>query len=346
MWLEWPIGRDMTGSDQLESSVVESCAARLSVSLLGPPEVRRDGRPVRLPTRKTLALLAYLVAEPEARARASLAALFWPESDAERAHAALRRTLARLREAIGGEFLEAWRDLLRFVPIAAAIDLNQARLAWEIARGSGPLTADEASALRRAVDRDRGPFLEGLSLSDAPDYDDWASVQREAWHRRLGLVLSRLAEWQAETGDLAAALDTARRGAARDRYDEAAQTRLIQLYLAAGDRPAALAAYAGFRQVLADELHLPPSPDLVVLGQQIQWVAILGSRGWSSARSARTIPGASSAPPSPIGRRSSSIIWPRGFSSGREASRCSWSRRCATSEKVARSPSCRRGPAR
>ena len=37
---------------------------KLRIALLGPPEIRLDGRSVALPTKKALALLAYLAVEP------------------------------------------------------------------------------------------------------------------------------------------------------------------------------------------------------------------------------------------------------------------------------------------
>jgi DNA-binding SARP family transcriptional activator len=243
----------------------------LSLALLGAPEARREGGPVLFPTRKTLALLAYLAAEPEARARTALAALFWPESDTERAQAALRRTLARLKRAIGGADLEVGRDRLRFVPAAGTeVDLDCVGAAWEIARSARPLAAAQADLLRRAVALARGPFLEGLSLPDAPEFDDWASLQRETWHRRVGAVLERLSAWQADAGDAAGALDRTLRWVAHDPYDEAARRRLIELHLAAGERGAALAAFESYRRLLADELGAAPDPATVALVERLR----------------------------------------------------------------------------
>src|SRR5689334_15611370 len=78
----------------------EKLVARLTVNLLGPPEVRHGDSPLRFATRKTLALLAFLVAEPGGHARDQLTALLWPESDYERGSGSLRRTVAYLRDSL------------------------------------------------------------------------------------------------------------------------------------------------------------------------------------------------------------------------------------------------------
>ena len=56
---------------------------------------------VTFPTRKALALLSYLVVEGGVQPRERITALFWPESRADLGRAALRKTLAYLRQALG-----------------------------------------------------------------------------------------------------------------------------------------------------------------------------------------------------------------------------------------------------
>src|SRR5437016_11653322 len=73
---------------------------RLHLALLGTPEVRHSGEVLTFPTRKTLALLVYLVVEKGLHSREKLTAFFWPESDIARGRAPLRNTLGHLRSAL------------------------------------------------------------------------------------------------------------------------------------------------------------------------------------------------------------------------------------------------------
>src|SRR3712207_3231243 len=74
---------------------------RLSIRLLGPPEVSVGGRPLRFGTKKSLALLCYLAAEGRRHPRRELAELLWPESDERHARTDLRSALAKLRKTLG-----------------------------------------------------------------------------------------------------------------------------------------------------------------------------------------------------------------------------------------------------
>src|SRR5437773_32818 len=104
----------IVGGERVKS--VRDRARGLSLRLLGVPRVEVDGRPVVFATRKTLALLAYLVVEPRRHTRESITALLWPASDAAHGHAALRTTLAYLRTALGSQAgrVRAERGTLEF----------------------------------------------------------------------------------------------------------------------------------------------------------------------------------------------------------------------------------------
>jgi DNA-binding SARP family transcriptional activator len=73
---------------------------RLQINLLGEPRISYEGRLLKFPTRKILALFIYLVVEGGWHRREKLTTLFWPESDPRLAKAALRNTLTRLRRAL------------------------------------------------------------------------------------------------------------------------------------------------------------------------------------------------------------------------------------------------------
>ena len=103
--------------------------SQLRVALLGAPEIDLDGKVLTFPTRKAFALLSYLVVEGGVQPRERITALFWPESRADLGRAALRKTLAYLRQALGAPgsakqeqpYILADRDSLQFNPAAASV---------------------------------------------------------------------------------------------------------------------------------------------------------------------------------------------------------------------------------
>ena len=172
----------------------------LSFRFLGPPQVVFQGQTLAFPTRKTLALLVYLVAESIPHQRDKLAALLWPESDQEAGRAALRNTLARLRNSFKEQTgldltgLSVSRDSLQFQPQAETeADLQDLRQAFNLlanrATSASPATFE---LLQEVTKMYRGDFLEGFFLGDAPDYEQWVSYQRESWHHRAVPVFERL----------------------------------------------------------------------------------------------------------------------------------------------------------
>src|SRR3954449_319726 len=83
----------------------------LRLTLLGPPAVTRDGRPLAFDTRKATALLAFLALEGKPQPRDRLAALLWPNADPARARSALRRTVSVTAAQVGDALVVEWTRL-------------------------------------------------------------------------------------------------------------------------------------------------------------------------------------------------------------------------------------------
>jgi DNA-binding SARP family transcriptional activator len=201
----------------------------LSVAVLGSPEVRHGGRSLAFPTRKTLAILIYLLVEGGVQPRDKLTALFWPDSDEVAGRASLRSALARLREVLGADAEEPHvivdRNTVGFNFLSDfALDLAVLKSAYDLSRplgGTNRVLGEAGTAFisqsQEAADAWRGDFLEGFTLRDAPDFDDWASLQREAWRKRLEVVLDRLSLLYADAGSTASAIETVDAAALRRR---------------------------------------------------------------------------------------------------------------------------------
>jgi DNA-binding SARP family transcriptional activator len=246
---------------------------RLELALLGPPEVRRDGEPVRLRTRKALALLTFLALEGGMQPRARLTTLFWPEFAETQGRSNLRNTVSYLRETLGDHFVVA-RDALGLRD-GFALDffaLEAAGRAGEVQTSElNPGHADlEKRELEQAIHAYRGDFLEAFSLPDAPGFDDWVAAQREVARQWLDGALERLLGVHHAQGDLEAALDLAKRRLRLEPLNEIAHRQVMQLHLEAGNRAAALEAYRACRAALQRELGIEPSNETQELALRLR----------------------------------------------------------------------------
>jgi DNA-binding SARP family transcriptional activator/tetratricopeptide (TPR) repeat protein len=285
------------------SARIASSSQQLQFALLGPPEVRWGQQVVHFRTRKSLALLVYLVMTRTTQPRERLATLLWPDSDDSHARALLRRTLAYLKDAlppplhtlVGAVRDTLGREALRFdAELAVGSEDGtgdtptvQVRFDTDLieraaGRAAQPSALDSPSArgeedetalvglLVRAAQLYRGPFLDGLHFDDTPKWEEWVQQQRAFWQRQIAMAFDRLVRVELDTGRLDEALVHAQRWSELLPFDEMAQLALMQALVACDDRPGALTAFAVFHKRLAAELDLEPSAALVALAEQLR----------------------------------------------------------------------------
>jgi DNA-binding SARP family transcriptional activator len=231
---------------------------RLSLKLLGPPDVRFGGRHAKFRARKALALLAYLAARGGRRSRGEMIELLWPGSDEAQGRAALRSALSSLRKPLEGAARPSENPYLLSdgdsLGLASGpnleVDLHTLEAAHALARSNPRVDYldDDArpevfAGLRAGVEAYRGDFLEGFSLDDAPDFDLWVEAEREAWRGRMNLVCERLSRLQLESGEIGGAITTAARWTGHASLNDEAHRRLMEAQFASGDRSGALNTY-------------------------------------------------------------------------------------------------------
>jgi DNA-binding SARP family transcriptional activator/TolB-like protein len=170
--------------------LVEAAPACLSVRMLGPLTVSRDGVPVRLPaSRKVRGLLAYLALSPKAIGRSRLCDLLWDAPNDPRSE--LRWCLAKLRRV----FDEPDRRRILASDGTVAIDLGGCVVdALEIASvteaGVEGIGLDQLRSLSGLF---AGDFLEGIDIERSPHFGIWLAAQRRRFTACHVAILEHLA---------------------------------------------------------------------------------------------------------------------------------------------------------
>jgi DNA-binding SARP family transcriptional activator len=218
---------------------------RLEIRLLGEMEIVRRGRRLPLPrSRKTRALLAYLVLTARPHRRSRLADLLW--DGAEDPRGALRWSLSRMRPLVdepGHARIHAEHGTVAFRPEGARVDVLGVR--ERCARGLDGADVAELAALAGAF---RGELLEGLALGDYLDFETWCAVERDDARRLHALVRRELVDRL--SGDAEAALPHARALASLDPLNEEARAGLVRMLLLARRHHEAERQYEAARRAL------------------------------------------------------------------------------------------------
>ena len=234
----------------------------LTIRVLGDFEVLKGTERQELPhSRKTRALLAYLILSGRRHRRDRLCNLLWDVPDDPRA--SLRWSLSHLRslvDEVGHERIVADRDHVYFDPQGAAVDLFDIRR--EFAGGANPLSTERLLDLAGDF---RGELLEGLTISDYPEFEGWLLTERESARRTRASLLQMLANRLCAEGR-AEGLGCARDLVSVDPLSVSAHATLIRALCATGDRENALRQH----QISTRELRGAGEPNLTELNAALE----------------------------------------------------------------------------
>jgi DNA-binding SARP family transcriptional activator/tetratricopeptide (TPR) repeat protein len=231
----------------------------LHVSLLGEQSITGgggDGAGTRGRSSRSVALVAFLVVHagsPQPRQR--IAGLFWPESTDAQALTNLRRELHQLRQVLGDEpslvvtpVDLCWRDTG-----TCRVDLRVFSAEREAALAAAAVGDDEGVLAHAAgaMAEYRGDLLPG-------GYEDWLLDARSEIERQCVGLCDLLSKTRARSGDLAGAVDVARRRIQLQPLEEVGYRTLMQLQAELGDRAGAVSTYHHCASVLERELGVVP----------------------------------------------------------------------------------------
>jgi predicted ATPase/DNA-binding SARP family transcriptional activator len=239
----------------------------LEVRLLGPVEVRRDGRPVHLGGPRQRALLALLAIRPgHVRTVDDLIEELWSGEPPDGAATSLRSYISRLRRSLGDERSIAGRDggyVLNLRP--EAID---------------SIRFESLVRLGEQAHADRRPTIAQARLREAEAIWFGAPFGEAIAIPALGLEAVRLEELHLratelrldaalELGESASLIDELERLVHASPYHERLWRHLMLALYRAGRQADALAAYRRARAQLREELGIEPSSELQELEASI-----------------------------------------------------------------------------
>jgi DNA-binding SARP family transcriptional activator len=228
----------------------------LHVSLLGEQSITDDGTGVRARSSRTVALIGFLVTHPGSpQARQRIAGLFWPESADGQALTNLRRELHQLRQVLGHEpsLVVTSRDLCWRDTQTCQVDVRAFDVERDAARVAAASDDDDGVLVHgtRAIDHYRGDLLPG-------SYDDWVLEARSELELQCVGLCDLVGAARARRGDLAGAVDAARRRIQLQPLEETGYRTLMQLQADLGDRAGAVSTYHHCASVLEHELAITP----------------------------------------------------------------------------------------
>ncbi len=234
----------------------------LEISLLSPFTLTHDGQPLKLPSRRTEALVVYLLRNPQPQAREVLANLLWDDLPQNKALGNLRVLLANLRKALEPYVTitrqsAAWNGASDYRVDLTALEEILALSRVEIDR-DGALTKATAANLGAALQHYQGDLVPGFYLPAGQGFEEWLATEREWLWTRAVEALDDLATEYLQWGDYRAGVAQAQRLVDLDPLREEGHQLLMQLWAADGQISAALAQYERCVQLLDQELGVPP----------------------------------------------------------------------------------------
>ena len=246
----------------------------LHVSVLGEQTITDDRTgSVQIRSARAVALVGFLVVHAESpQTRQRIAGLFWPDSTDAQALTNLRRELHYLRQVLGDEpsLVVTPKDLCWRDTQTCRVDVRTFDIEGQAALAAAAVGDDEGilAHATSAIAEYRGDFLPG-------GYDDWLLEARSALERRCVDLCDLIGEARVRTGNLAGAVDAARRRIQLQPLEEIGYRTLMRLQADLGDRAGALSTYHHCASVLERELGVVPDPatrqalqDLMAHGDQ------------------------------------------------------------------------------
>ncbi|MBX3010128.1 MAG: tetratricopeptide repeat protein [Caldilineaceae bacterium] len=248
--------------------------------LFGVVRATWDTIPLKFATEHVRALLIYLVVEANiTHPRTTLATLLWPDESERRARHNLRQALFFLKQTLRAvpdvdRILHITPTTLQWQSQGTAVDLTIFQQAWQFSQTHNHVDLRQCSIclehFRPALACYQGEFLQSFLLKDNQPFEEWSRWRREQCHRQALTMFDALIPYDLARGAAAQASHEAAHLVALEPWHEAGHRYLMQALAAQGQPGAALRQYEQCRQILQQELGMPPSPETITLYEQLR----------------------------------------------------------------------------
>jgi DNA-binding SARP family transcriptional activator len=237
--------------------------APLRIRLFGGFEASIGDRPLMLPPKEQAILAVLAATNGKELSRDRLAGLLWGDRGTSQARDSLKHAIAHIRHMLlpsGQAVIEADRVMVRLSTIGVEIDA---------ARFTKCAIAGTAAADKEALGHWRGPFLDGVTIADAP-FDDWVLVERARYQALAETVAQRVLARVVASGQLPEVVVAASRLLQIDPHCDTACRHLMTALVAQGETTRAVEAFLRFRDSLRRDLGVEPTRETQALAAAIR----------------------------------------------------------------------------
>lgn len=234
----------------------------LEIKLFGTGHARYNQQTIQdFPNQQSFLLFCYLLLYKKfPHHREHLSTLFWADSTTRIARKRLRNAIWRLRylcEPVGlciDDYFLIDDDTISFINTSDYwLDLEAFDSGTEKCKGiSGrKMNENQAAILEISIQHYIGDLLEG-------NYEDWVLYERERYRMAYLNALYKLMVYHGCIGNYEEGLFYGEEILARDITREKVHRQMMWLYSLANNRDAAIKQFKRCRQILKDELGIPP----------------------------------------------------------------------------------------
>lgn len=237
----------------------------LKFHLLGPPQVTWNDSALGIPRRQVRILIYYLASYPNAVPQERLHYLLWNDKPEAECRRNMSHLLTHARSSLP--------DKNALVVNDSSVMLDPQSIWCDVVEFKklihSPLKVGRPDIFKQAIEYYRGPFLDGLQLSNEPEFENLIELERFNLERNYLNLLYKLIMIEKRAGNYETAIEYAYQYLERDNLAEEVHRQLIMLHGLTGNRERALNQYKICQEVLQNELQAEPSMKIRLAYQHV-----------------------------------------------------------------------------